>query len=226
MVLYYTEIIMDINQNNIGIITLEPRLKMFLQEFKNNKNNKKNLEQKYNISTLDKIKINNYIQDTCIFNKYKIRENPNNLYYYKNPPTKNYNDIMFTSGPILGFNMPLEFSQQITSPRTINLDVNNIVNKLKPFRKYTQVPNFSPPFTNDTIEQFNVNDETLMNCFLPSRDYKRKSYGYNQPIEHMFDYISDDIQCAEHNVLPFHQGGESSRLVNKQIKFNQNLNDL
>jgi hypothetical protein len=50
---------------------------------------------------------------------------------------------------------------------------------------------------------------------LPSKDTKRKSYGYSNPAEHYFDYITDDSQKPEHVVLPFPRGGSATRQTNK-----------
>lgn len=200
-------------EQKIGLLCLDNRLKGFLVEYIKNKNLKKQLEKKYNITVDDKVIINNYIKNNIIHNKYKLGQNNNNLFYcYQNPEKQQ--PITFSYGPVLGYNVPLQYSQQQSSD-VISLDPVNIINKLKPFKKFSKVPilNFNPIFTNDTIEQHNLCEE--MECALPSRDYKRKSYGYTQPVEHYFDYISNDIQCPEHCVLPFPQGGISSRLINK-----------
>lgn len=41
-----------------------------------------------------------------------------------------------------------------------------------------------------------------------------KSYGYDNPVEHYYDYIDGEIQAPEHVVLPFPRGGYSTRLDN------------
>jgi hypothetical protein len=59
-----------------------------------------------------------------------------------------------------------------------------------------------------------VGRESIMRG-LPSRDTKKKSYGYSNPAEHYFDYITDDIQSPEHVVMPFPRGGDATRQDNK-----------
>ena len=49
-----------------------------------------------------------------------------------------------------------------------------------------------------------------------SPDTKNKSFGYDTGFEHHFDYISEDIQNADHVVLPFPRGGEDTRRWNKE----------
>jgi hypothetical protein len=43
----------------------------------------------------------------------------------------------------------------------------------------------------------------------------RKSYGFDDPFEHYFDYVDDDKQQPEHTVMDFPRGGTSARLENK-----------
>lgn len=57
-------------------------------------------------------------------------------------------------------------------------------------------------------------DETELMLGMPSKT--SKSYGYRNPHEHYFDYISDDMQIPEHTVLPFPRGGLSTRLDNHE----------
>ena len=61
-----------------------------------------------------------------------------------------------------------------------------------------------------------INAESFVKCGIPSTDTKRKSYGYSNPAEHYFDYISDDIQQANHSVLPFPRGGVATRNDNRK----------
>ena len=58
----------------------------------------------------------------------------------------------------------------------------------------------------------NTEDETELMLGSPSKT--AKSYGYTNPHEHYFDYISDDMQIPEHTVMPFPRGGLSTRLDN------------
>lgn len=46
----------------------------------------------------------------------------------------------------------------------------------------------------------------------------KKTYGFDDPFEHYYDYIDGDMQSPEHTVMDFPRGGESSRLDNKQPK--------
>lgn len=56
--------------------------------------------------------------------------------------------------------------------------------------------------------------ETELIRGMPSRT--SKSYGFENPEEHFFQYLDEDIQQAENFVLPFPRGGESTRLKNKK----------
>lgn len=60
----------------------------------------------------------------------------------------------------------------------------------------------------------NIEDENIIKCGIPNKDTKKKSYGYSNPAEHYFDYISEDIQEANHVVMPFPRGGTATRLDN------------
>lgn len=75
------------------------------------------------------------------------------------------------------------------------------------------------PFINTmdgiTNSMTNANIETEMIRGMPTRT--QKSYGFRNPNEHYFHYIDDDFQNPDNSVLPFMQGGESSRLNNKKL---------
>lgn len=62
--------------------------------------------------------------------------------------------------------------------------------------------------------KYNIENDNLIKCGLPNKDSKKKSYGYNNPAEHYFNYISTDIQDPNHVVMPFPRGGVSTRLDN------------
>lgn len=52
------------------------------------------------------------------------------------------------------------------------------------------------------------------NSFVNS---KAKTVGYDNPVEHYFDYISNDIQDPNHVVLPFPRGGIDTRQDNHSV---------
>jgi hypothetical protein len=49
-------------------------------------------------------------------------------------------------------------------------------------------------------------------------DQRSKSLGYINPIDHYFNYMSDEKQSPEHIVLPFPRGGYDTRHLNKSLK--------
>lgn len=57
-----------------------------------------------------------------------------------------------------------------------------------------------------------VDVESYVKTGIPSRG--SRSLGYNNPVEHYFQYISDDIQNADHVVM---DRGVPTRLLNKQL---------
>ena len=44
---------------------------------------------------------------------------------------------------------------------------------------------------------------------------RMKSFGYENPAEHYFNYIDKDFQNADNTVLPFPRGGFATRNTNK-----------
>jgi len=50
-------------------------------------------------------------------------------------------------------------------------------------------------------------------------DQRSKSLGYINPIDHYFNYMSDEKQRPEHIVLPFPRGGYDTRHLNKSKIF-------
>jgi hypothetical protein len=68
----------------------------------------------------------------------------------------------------------------------------------------------------DTVQavQSKIGDESDLWQGLPSRSFK--SYGYRNPHEHYYQYISDEIQT--HLDLPFPRGGVSCRNNKKTNK--------
>lgn len=58
----------------------------------------------------------------------------------------------------------------------------------------------------------NIDDECEMKNSMPTRG--SKSYGYSNPVEHYYDYISDDIQDPDHVVF---NPGIATRLDNHKV---------
>jgi len=75
----------------------------------------------------------------------------------------------------------------------------------------------------NTIREQFYNDkpfdpEMMNDMMLGMPNHTRKSYGFDDPFEHYFDYIDGDIQRPDHVVLDFPRGGESARLENTKQK--------
>lgn len=75
---------------------------------------------------------------------------------------------------------------------------------------------------NKIREEYHANGkldpDILTDMMLGVPSHTTKSYGFNDPFEHSFDYIDGDIQDPDHVVLPFPRGGISARLENKKQK--------
>lgn len=56
----------------------------------------------------------------------------------------------------------------------------------------------------------------LKKSYKHTQDCKRKTYGYDNPVEHYFYYTNRDMQVPEHVVLPFPRGGFNSRSLNHE----------
>jgi hypothetical protein len=63
-------------------------------------------------------------------------------------------------------------------------------------------------------EPRNTYNETILLRGQP--DKTSKSFGYSNPFEHYFDYISNEIQEPEHTILPFPRGGAGTRSLNRE----------
>jgi len=61
-----------------------------------------------------------------------------------------------------------------------------------------------------------LDPDIMTDIMLGMPNHTRKSYGFNDPFEHYYDYIDGDVQKPEHVVLPFARGGISARLENKK----------
>lgn len=64
------------------------------------------------------------------------------------------------------------------------------------------------------IRMRDINFDDYLRNSNPTR--KTKSIGYRNPVEHYFNYISEDIQDPKHIVMDFPRGGEVTRQYNKQ----------
>jgi hypothetical protein len=81
----------------------------------------------------------------------------------------------------------------------------------------------SMPYMGSSGQIRNISDETQLLCGMPER--ATKSYGYTNPFENQFQYISSDIQSADHTVLPFPRGGYGTRQYNKE-SFTQHKREI
>ena len=96
--------------------------------------------------------------------------------------------------------------------------LSQIIHKNKSNRVY----NDSEPnnCVNKIREQYHsgqqLDPEIMTDLMLGVPSHTKKSYGFNDPFEHSFDYIDNDIQDPNHVVLPFPRGGISARLENKK----------
>lgn len=59
-----------------------------------------------------------------------------------------------------------------------------------------------------------MDPEILNDMILGMPIHTKKSYGYDDPFDHYFDYIDGDLQKPEHTVMEFPRGGISARLEN------------
>lgn len=96
--------------------------------------------------------------------------------------------------------------------------LSRIVNKNRSNRVYVDSrPN---QCVNKIREQYHAHqklDPEIMNdLMLGVPSHTTKSYGFNDPFEHSFDYIDGDMQNPEHVILPFARGGTPCRNENKK----------
>lgn len=94
----------------------------------------------------------------------------------------------------------MDFENRMVIPRVKHNSKKNLNNNPVPFMEYGK-----------GISNVEVENELIMG--MPSRTFK--SYGYRNPEEHYFDFIDNDIQSAQHTVMPFPRGGEATRNNNK-----------
>ena len=100
--------------------------------------------------------------------------------------------------------------------------INPIVDYSKLSNKNGNSYGFTNPGTKFIKNNMNTELETLLVRGMPSNN-KSKSYGYRNPDEHYYDYISDDFQHPDNVVLPFPQGGEGTRQYDKGLARNNYL---
>jgi hypothetical protein len=107
----------------------------------------------------------------------------------------------------------------------------NLNCKYNGFTIPNKIPNSNRSYTHnecvDKIKQkykddqfINLNNDKnmipiLLDMQLGMPQHTSKSYGYDNPNEHYFDYIDEDIQDPNHIILPFPQGGFATRNNNK-----------
>lgn len=119
--------------------------------------------------------------------------------------------------------VPAFLSRMIEKPSSRRTYDCNPASKLNP-GSCTRMPQNSNPNSciNTIREQFYTNVEmdpdilSDMKLGMPIRT--RKTYGFDDPFEHYYDYIDGDMQLPEHVVMDFPRGGESSRLANTKQK--------
>jgi hypothetical protein len=80
-------------------------------------------------------------------------------------------------------------------------------------KKYINTADYkSVPYMGKNGELRNVDYETYLKNPFPTRS--ARSFGHNTTAEHSFQYISNDLQSADHTVMPFPRGGENTRTNN------------
>jgi hypothetical protein len=154
--------------------------------------------------------------DNDFFNPYEI-ENESSTKHYNQPPKIKYNRR--------------SHQEETLKSKSYNNDINNVIGTYDTYRNhvnptYQKQSNIDPhilPVNNDyksaAFMGFNKSNEygentEIMNGMPITRT--RKSYGYENPFENQFQYISDDIQKPEHTVLPFPRGGYGTRQYNRE----------
>lgn len=220
-------------------ISVEPRLIEYIEHMVHNKKNNifpsVPLHIKYAITSDDLQKIEAYVNQTKSPISSNLHEN-DEIYYppkiqykmklhydklekrrceqrTKLPHTPNYEHVMkyvdkhtnfpaymtsvFGSPPLHGApNINLSKSNRVYDDRTTN----DCINKIR--EQY---------FNNQKLDS-----DIMTDIMLGIPSHTGKSYGYNDPFEHSFDYIDNDIQDPNHVILPFPRGGTSARLANKK----------
>jgi hypothetical protein len=209
------------------LVMFDPRLKEYLDKkiyfIKNKMTPCIPLEIEYAITSDDIKKIKRYLNnekeksvslpgETSEFDVY-----PPNIYYKK----KLHHDKMEKHGDYEKekhdphFENIIDYVEEKTQ---LPVFLSRVVHKNKSNRVYND--NNPNRCINKIREQYHSNkplDPEIMNdLMLGVPSHTTKSYGFNDPFEHYFDYIDNDIQEPDHVVLPFPRGGISARLENKK----------
>lgn len=145
--------------------------------------------------------------------------NNGNIFYQED--TKNNNNINKMIGNMNSYanniNNSYQFSSQMDTETKYNKPSLNSNGKT-----YYNTSKYQPiPFMGNKEGLRDINIESTLRSGEEKQEYqeyrtngKAKSIGYPNPSEHYFDYISKDIQTAQHTVLPFPRGGENTRQNN------------
>jgi hypothetical protein len=114
--------------------------------------------------------------------------------------------------------IPVFLSGHITIPQSERTYNNQCVDALKKKQQERQDTNFTilrmQMEPDRDPEMGHMMDEIQYG--MPERT--KKTYGFDNPYEHYYDYIDGEIQDPDHVVLPFPRGGYSTRLDNTDQK--------
>lgn len=201
-------------------------------------NNKSNNSSYYNIPDNN----DNYDRNKNITNK----KNKNNEMLYKNFNNNlsnqyNNNDSVFTN-PLFfnnynnlnnietyNYKFPLyPASHELDSHyKKHNHGTENIINSMNIYNKYydenlEKIMNTNHLVNNSILSPKNIDVENDFKKGLPSRSYinDKRNKDYDNPIEHYFSYIDNDIQDPDHVVMEY---PKSTRMSNKQHTDRYNL---
>lgn len=212
-----------------NLLMFDPRLKEYLDKKIYFKKNKMTpcipLEVEYAITHDDVIKIKKYLEgakelpiilpdETTEFNVY-----PPNIYYKKKlhyDKIEKY-DKYKQDKHDPHFQNVIDYVEEKTQ---LPIFMSSIIHKNKSNRTYNNNKNKCINTIREEYHSGKPLDPEIMNdLMLGVPSHTTKSYGFNDPFEHYFDYIDNDIQDPDHVVLPFPRGGISARLENKkQVK--------
>lgn len=102
--------------------------------------------------------------------------------------------------------------------------LSTMIDKHKSNRTYDVVQVDSEPnhcvqkIRDQYLSQQPLDPDTMNDLQLGMPIRTRKSYGFDDPFEHYFDYVDEDKQLPVHTVMEFPRGGTSARLENKVPK--------
>lgn len=211
-------------------IELEPRLLEYCRKKKYYADHKitmrESIEKEFHITPQDIEKIKKYFHQKKM-KEQNILKNINKKYDVY-PPQIQYQQRMHYEN-INPNNNNFKLKHESNPSQIFNyLDENT---QLPPFLSgHLSLPKSKRLYTNKCIKD--INSYCLENPGLNKNIYcgnnimlemisgmpvrTKKTYGYDDPFEHNFDYIDGDIQKPEHNILPFPQCGISTRTKNKK----------